>query len=800
MQVSRNALQSYPTLAGDPNPYYFATRNERNAYFGNIANIETGQLCAVGGDPASTNWEVPEWEAELYNGYNWEVVGLDSNFALIVTNAGIRALANASAGTYKFELSRVAIKQTCVAAGTDVATWEASSFLQPYTDICLDTYNIGNTTFTLANNLAYRTNLLNGGLQFTISLGLDCVGQKLATPTTNSTPTETDFKVAVIGLFVRNQTTGDETLFGVANLPGPIDKVATTPTRIGNMLKLYLNTTLSNLSTVIDTTTIIDSVNSVPEVQTEEDITDTYDGIHSPYNLYLVDNYSGTNIPAIAVRKGSDLSPDMPIRWTYFTPTDDTLPVTPASTSGLSNYMIAAWDSSVNKYVPANGLNPEEDESESDPMGRTQHLAGLYTNNYIVYAGTVTNLAARYGYSVVLNTANATGYAPGETLYYNAENINHENVLFSINILTIDPATGTPANPFYITPAVGNVSLTITGNYPLYTNTECSIVDTRGLTISSITTVENTNITWDFPTSWIDRPLYADYDHTNESTADWNAYCTSIGLDPTTEPRNRCGRFTITETQMFVGWCLGNNSVRLALDLRNEATEVTYGTTRYATTEEVQDPANNVEASVTTSVTPHCLKAHYFQTDAVVGNRGYLPTNPIIVSSYSKFNHTIFGSGTNTTDPQGAGYVDPTQIPDNISFYGTSYRAMWADLAEYYKSDRVYPAGTLICMGSGINEITEAKTECNGIISTKPGYQLGEKTSELDLPVALVGKVPVLFAQDCVPEFGDRVYLSKTVPGRASTVPNGKCLGKIIDKHDNLAQRLSILCAVRIEF
>ena len=135
MQVSRNALQSYPSLAGDPNAYYFTNRDERNAYFGNVGSIEKGQLCAVGGNPNSSNWEVPEWEAELYNGYNWEVVGLDSNFALIVTNAGIKALANASAGNYKFELSRIAIKQTPVAAGTDVATWESANFLQPYTDI-----------------------------------------------------------------------------------------------------------------------------------------------------------------------------------------------------------------------------------------------------------------------------------------------------------------------------------------------------------------------------------------------------------------------------------------------------------------------------------------------------------------------------------------------------------------------------------------------------------------------------------------------------------------------------------------
>ena len=791
MQVSRNALQSYPQLAGQNNSYYFRTRNERNAYFSNTASISVGQLCAVGGDPTSNNWEMPEWEAELYNGTNWEVVGLDSNFALIVTNEGIKALANASNGTYKFELSRIAIKQTSVGAGVDVAAWTKDNFLYPYTDICLDTYNIGNTTFTIANNISSRTNLLNGGLQFTLSLGLDCIGQKLATPTTNSTPTETEFEVAVIGLFVYNQTSGGEVLFAVANLPGPVEKVATTPTRIGNMLKFYLNTTLSNLSTVINTTTVMDSVNSVPEVQTDDDITDTYDGVHSPYNLYLVDNYSGTNIPAIAVRKGSDLSTDTPIRWTYFTPTDDTLDVSSDNIgASLSNYMIAAWDTTEEKYVAADGKNTD----------RTQQLTGLYTTNSIIYAGTVTNQAVPYSYAVTLNNTNAAGYAPGQTVYYRATNASNQSVLFAIHILTIDVDSGKPDVPYYITPATGSTLLSLSGNYPLYNNTECTDPDSKGLMLTSITSVENTNIVWNFPVSWIDKPLYADYDHSGESSTVWNNYCTNVlelaPDSPERQQRNRCGLFTIAETLMFVGWCLGSNSIRLALDLRNEATYATYGTTRYATQAEVNDIAHAGDAPEVTAVTPKELKANYFQINAPLGNTGdyYIQDSthagPVVVDSYTKFNHTIIGSGMSA----------PSTWNDSISFYGMSYRAMWADLAEYYKSDRVYPGGTLICFGSGVNEITMAKTECNGIISTKPGYQLGEKNTELDLPVALCGRVPVLFAQDCVPQFGDRIYLSKTTPGKASTVPNGKCLGKIIDKSEHLDQKLSIMCVVKIEF
>ena len=39
----------------------------------------------------------------------------------------------------------------------------------------------------------------------------------------------------------------------------------------------------------------------------------------------------------------------------------------------------------------------------------------------------------------------------------------------------------------------------------------------------------------------------------------------------------------------FLGWCTGTNSIRLALDLRNEASNVTYGTTRYATDFDVKE-------------------------------------------------------------------------------------------------------------------------------------------------------------------------------------------------------------------
>ena len=122
---------------------------------------------------------------------------------------------------------------------------------------------------------------------------------------------------------------------------------------------------------------------------------------------------------------------------------------------------------------------------------------------------------------------------------------------------------------------------------------------------------------------------------------------------------------------------------------------------------------------------------------------------------------------------------------------------MWADLAEYYEADKFYEPGTLISFG-GDKEITAAKFECNGVVSSKPGYLLGSAKNDNCLPVALCGRVPVLFANDCLPKTGDKVYLSSTKPGYASTVPNGNAIGKII-QHDFGSSRL-IECVVKLTF
>ena len=253
MRVSRYALQSYNI----PDDYYFLTRAERDSYFQG-KNIGKGTMCAIGGDKTSTDWSSPVWEADQYNGSNWATLDLSQNFALIVTNEGIAALTDASQGQYKLELSRILIKSTPIKSNEPLATWNLDTFVRTpgYSDICLDTNNPSNSTFSIERNLTYRTNLLNGGVQFTIQLGVNCMGQLIVTEETdspNAYPTLSEFDVAAIGLCVKDQREGKnnkDVLFAIANLPVPVTKLASTPTRVGNDLKFYLNTTLSNFGNV----------------------------------------------------------------------------------------------------------------------------------------------------------------------------------------------------------------------------------------------------------------------------------------------------------------------------------------------------------------------------------------------------------------------------------------------------------------------------------------------------------------------------------------------------------------------
>lgn len=81
------------------------------------------------------------------------------------------------------------------------------------------------------------------------------------------------------------------------------------------------------------------------------------------------------------------------------------------------------------------------------------------------------------------------------------------------------------------------------------------------------------------------------------------------------------------------------------------------------------------------------------------------------------------------------------------NFVGTASSALYADLAEKYRADRPYPAGTLVKIGGSAEitvEGTLGSTDVFGVISSNPAYLMNKKedSDEYDLSVALIGRVP----------------------------------------------------------
>jgi hypothetical protein len=107
--------------------------------------------------------------------------------------------------------------------------------------------------------------------------------------------------------------------------------------------------------------------------------------------------------------------------------------------------------------------------------------------------------------------------------------------------------------------------------------------------------------------------------------------------------------------------------------------------------------------------------------------------------------------------------------------------ALYADLAEMYVSDAVYPPGTVLVFG-GNQEVTVSTVDSSrrvaGVISTNPAHVMnsglqGEHTAEL----ALTGRVPTLVSGPVAK--GDMMV--STADGRARAEEN-PVLGTVIGK------------------
>ena len=132
------------------------------------------------------------------------------------------------------------------------------------------------------------------------------------------------------------------------------------------------------------------------------------------------------------------------------------------------------------------------------------------------------------------------------------------------------------------------------------------------------------------------------------------------------------------------------------------------------------------------------------------------------------------------------------------TFNGTAVRANWADLAEYYIADKVYEPGTLVKFG-GQYELTEADTEANAVVTTKPGFILNNNLASPDgvpTAIALVGRTPIKVSGK-VKKF-QNLALSD-VPGIACVANGRKVIAKALADKDTDDVGL-LECVVKLEF
>lgn len=770
MKVTRTQLENSYRI--DPQ-LYFEDRTKRNQFFiDNPYLLTTYTYCAIGDDTSG-------WELEQYNGINWMLVIPDTTYNLTITSKGLAALTNVYRGGFKLNISGVKIIDGVVKnPAISMKEWTESNLLR-YGNI---KYAIGtndakekyddNGNSKVREVLSWRYNSATGGMQYILTLG----------PRTQSIDGEDDWDVGTIGLYVKDPTNSyTDILFAIATLPSVVKKYGDTTTRVGNKLKFYFNAMLTNLGFVSNLDVLEDGEQSLPEVPNESVLDYPSDATLKPYNCYIVDDCYGTGIPALAVPKRPNYAVD-PINteWTYFFPSDNTVKIPPEKfANDVKNYMAVYWDAASGLYKRAEGRIPEQSAGINEKMP-----IGIRVNDNIVYSGEIVNLTTQqddqlgtsytaYNYSIQVQ-AGGTGYAENDELLLV---INEEALVLKLKVMTIGN-DGAITSVKLIGPRSSSIKPLNNPDYIEAVYDPRSTLPRNGTGARMRVTYTGVDgYAWNFSESDLNKPVYCDLNRDSDN--------------------NNAGKPTTMVTDCMLGWCTGRNSIRLNLDLRNEATETRYGTTRYATDTEVKDSIAQVNAANQTAITPKTLKNNYLQITKTnnIAQAGNTLANPIEVDTYVHFNEVVLGRGV----PRRSSYDSLENIHDNaISFYGLSYRSFYGDLAEFYEADEKYEAGTLITMGKGIKEISQAVTECNGVISTNPGYQLGEKKSELYLPVALVGRVPVMFDGNCMPKFGDRIYLSKVKPGCASTIENGKCLGKVIQK-DIKASRL-IECSIRIDF
>jgi hypothetical protein len=137
------------------------------------------------------------------------------------------------------------------------------------------------------------------------------------------------------------------------------------------------------------------------------------------------------------------------------------------------------------------------------------------------------------------------------------------------------------------------------------------------------------------------------------------------------------------------------------------------------------------------------------------------------------------------------------------TFYGVSTQAQYADLAERYAADDVYPAGTVVMIG-GSAEITavtkDSSSDVLGVISTNAAYLMNSSAgNDLTHPaVAMAGRVPVRVVGSV--NRGDRLVSAGSGCARAassSEITPWTVIGRALESKSSPNEAL-VLAVVRV--
>ena len=247
---------------------------------------------------------------------------------------------------------------------------------------------------------------------------------------------------------------------------------------------------------------------------------------------------------------------------------------------------------------------------------------------------------------------------------------------------------------------------------------------------------------------------------------------------------------------------IANNRVSLRIGQTNAASDNVFDNsqgTEIAYADKDKFAATKLSAANLSAVNLTAASTAYIGNNSTTYNNIKVGT---YVSNAEIHSSRIYLSASSSTYTPYIQVGSGTQIYDGrvkaATFEGTAMSALWADLAEYYVADKEYEPGTLVKFG-GKYELTEADTEANAVVTSKPGFVLNNNIASADgIPtaIALVGRTPIKVVGK-VKKF-QNLALSD-IPGIACAANGRKTIAKALADKDTDDVGL-LECVVKLEF